>query len=410
VTNDGYTLRAATAEEHNESDLLAQEVFNEAWDAETTEFERSVFEPERTTFAISPDGDIAGQVGAFTRDLTVPGGSVPAGHVTMVGVRATHRRRGLLRRMINEQLADIRGRGEPVAVLWASEGRIYQRFGYGLAASRLSLEIDAEVTVNQPAPAGQSRLRTVKVADAPDVLAKIYDQVRLARPGYSNRTDAWWRYVLQDQESRRQGATPLRVTVHEGASGVDGYVLWRVKNEWDQYGPKGQVEVRELVAGNPLAYHALARFVLDVDLTRRVRYIFAAVDEPLYQMVNEPRRLLAKLFDALWVRITDVPAALSARRYVAPIDVTIEVTDPILTENAGVWRLTGDPESATCTRTDAPPQLQLDISALGAAYLGGATLTQLAATGRVVELVPGTLARASVAFGWYCQPAATEVF
>jgi predicted acetyltransferase len=409
VTNDGYTLRVATAEDYNDSDRMAQEFFNEAWDAETTEIERSVFEPERTTLAISPDGELAGQVAAFTRDLTVPGGSVPAGHVTMVGVRATHRRRGLLRRMITAQLADIRGRGEPVAVLWASEGRIYQRFGYGLAANRILMETDSEVEVNQPAPPGPSRLRSITVADAPDVLAKIYDQVRLARPGYSNRTDAWWRYVLQDQESVRQGATPLRVTVHEGASGVDGYALWRVKNEWS-HSPKGQVRLRELVAGNPVAYHALARFVLDVDLTRSVRYAFAAPDEPLLQMVNEPRRLDAKLLDALWVRVTDLPAALSARRYVAPIDVTIEVSDAILAENAGTWRLTGDPDSATCTRTDAPPQLRLDIAALGAAYLGGATLTQLAATGRVVELAPGALARASVAFGWYCEPAATEVF
>jgi predicted acetyltransferase len=383
VTNQDYTLRTAGADEYGETDLLLQEVFNESWDADAAEAERGVFEPERTTYAIAPDGSVAGEVAAFTREMTVPGASVPCGHVTMVGVRATHRRRGLLRRMIVEQLADIRDRGEPIAALWASEGRIYQRFGYGLAASRLSLEIDHEVAVNQPAPEGPSRLRAVPVDQAADVVAKAYEQIRLARPGYSSRTDAWWRKVLADVPSTRHGATALRVTVHEGASGVDGYVTWRVKSEWD-HSPKGEVQVRELVGGNPVAYHALTRFLLEVDLTRSVRFPFAATDEPLVQMVNEPRRLGAKLFDALWVRLTDLPAALSARRYAAPVDVVLEVTDAIMADNAGRWHLTGDADSASCARTDRGADLLLDVQALGAAYLGGTTLAQLAGTGRGV--------------------------
>jgi predicted acetyltransferase len=409
VTEDEYTLRTATAEEFAETDLLLQEVFNETWDSDAAEPERLVFEPDRTTYAIAPDGSIAGEVAAFTRDMTVPGGTVPCGHVTMVGVRAVHRRRGLLRRMITAQLEEIRDRGEPIAALWASEGRIYQRFGYGLATTRLSMETDREVAVDQPAPPGPSRLRSVAPADAPDLIAKLFEQVRLGRPGYSSRNDAWWRKVLSDVPSAREGATPLRLTVHEGASGVDGYAVWRVKNNWD-HSPKGQVIVRELVAANPVAYHALVGLLLDVDLTRSMRWPFAAVDEPLIQMVNEPRRLGSKLYDGLWVRVTDVPAALAARRYAAPVDVVLGITDPVLGGNTGSWHLSGGPDSATCTRTDLEPQLRLDVSALGAAYLGGASLAQLAGTGRVVEVSAGALAPASVAFGWYCRPAATEVF
>jgi predicted acetyltransferase len=409
VTDHGYTLRTGTADDFAETILLLQEVFNETWEADAAEIEQWVFEPERTTYAIAADGSIAGEVSAYTRDMTVPGGSVPCGHVSGVGVRATHRRRGLLRRMISAQLAEIRDRGEPIAALWASEGRIYQRFGYGLAAARLSLEIDHEVRVNQPAPAGVSQLRAVAAQEAPDVIAKAYEQVRLARPGFSSRNEAWWRRTVADVPSTREGATPLRVTVHEGAEGVDGYVIWRVKSEWD-HSPKGQVQVRELVAGNPVAYHALIQFVLDVDLTRSVRYSYAAVDEPLTQMVNEPRRLGAKYFDGLWVRLTDLPAALAARRYVAPVEVVLGVTDPILPENTGNWLLTGDPDAATCTRADRGPDLLVDVAALGAAYLGGATLTQLAGAGRLREVTPGALARTSVAFGWYCQPAAAEAF
>jgi predicted acetyltransferase len=409
VTNQEYTLRTARADEFAETDSLLKEVFNGEWDQEVSDFEATVFEPERTRFAIAADGTLAGEVSAYTRELTVPGGSLPAGHVTAVGVRPIHRRRGLLRRMITEQLADIRGRGEPVAVLWASEGRIYQRFGYGLAASRLVLEADREVAVNQPAPADPGRLRSVPLAEAADVIAKTYDAVRLARPGYSNRTDVWWRKALADPAGERHGAGPIRLTVHESDAGVDGYALWRVKDDWD-HSPKGQVQVRELVAGNPVAYRALVDLLMDIDLTRSLRYSFAAVDEPLLQMVNEPRRLNAKVHDALWLRLTDVPAALAARRYPVPVDVALGVDDPILADNSGTWQLSGDPDSARCTRTDRSPDLRLDVSALGAAYLGGSTLTQLAGAGRVTELTPGALVRASSALGWYCQPAAAEVF
>lgn len=409
MTADGYTLRTGTAEDFAETNLLLQEVFHETWDDDAAETERIIFEPDRTTYAIAPDGSVAGEVGAYTRDMTVPGGSVPCGHVTLVGVRPTHRRRGLLRRMISEQLAEIRERGEPIAALWASEGRIYQRFGYGLAAGRLSLEIDHEVQLNESAPAGESQLRAVAVDQAAELVAKAYEQIRLGRPGTSSRNEAWWRKTFRDVPSTRDGATPLKVTVHEGADGVDGYVIWRVKGDWD-HSPKGQVRLRELTAGNPLAYHALIRFILDIDLTRSVRYGLAATDEPLLHMVNEPRRLNAKLFDGLWVRVTDVPAALAARRYLTPVDVTLGITDPILADNAGAWRLVGDPDSARCTRSDAEPDLLLDVSALGAVYLGGASLAQLAGAGRVRERTPGALARTSAAFGWYCQPAVSETF
>jgi predicted acetyltransferase len=168
--------------------------------------------------------------------------------------------------------------------------------------------------------------------------------------------------------------------------------------------------VREVVAANPDAYRALWRLLLDVDLTRSVQFGFAAADEPLYHLVNEPRKLGARLLDGLWVRLVDLPAALAARRYVAPVDVVLEVTDPVLADNTGRWHLVGDAESASCTRTDRPADLALDVHALAGAYLGGAALASLGAAGRVTERAPGSLARASVGFGWYRSPSATEVF
>ena len=60
----------------------------------------------------------------YSLELTVPGGaSLPAAGVSAVTVRPTHRRRGVLRQMMRGLLDEAAGRGEPVAMLTASEGR-----------------------------------------------------------------------------------------------------------------------------------------------------------------------------------------------------------------------------------------------------------------------------------------------
>jgi predicted acetyltransferase len=155
---------------------------------------------------------------------------------------------------------------------------------------------------------------------------------------------------------------------------------------------------------------ALWRLLLSIDLTRITSYPFAAVDEPLLHLLDEPRRAGAVLNESLWVRLVDLPRALSSRRYAAPVDVVLDVTDPILAENTGRWRLRGDRHSATCTPTDAPAELACDVLELGSAYLGGISLAALGAAGRVRELTPGALAAAATAFGWHRLPAAAEVF
>src|SRR2546430_5024210 len=168
--------------------------------------------------------------------------------------------------------------------------------------------------------------------------------------------------------------------------------------------------VKEVVAANTEAYRSLWNYLLTVDLTRQTSWWLGAFDEPMLYLVEEPRRLGSRLGDSLWVRLVDVPAALAARRYTAPVDVVIEVADPLVPENSGTWQLTGDPSGATCRPADRPAELRCEIGALGAAYLGDASLASLAGAGRVSELVPGTLAPASTAFGWYRVPSSVEVF
>ncbi len=404
---EGFTVRVGTAEEFGEIYRLLSMSFNDDPDDAVQEAERLVFEPERS-IVTTVGGRIVGAAGAYSREMAVPGAVLPVAHVTMVGVEPTQRRQGILNRMMTFQLADVRARGEAVAALWASEGKIYQRYGYGMAARRLSLDVEREVKLRERVPPG--RLRAAVPGEVIGDLQKVYDQVRVERAGWSSRDGVWWEHLLTDVPKRRNGASALRAVLHDGDAGVDGYALWRVKADWDAGGPKGTVIVREVVAGNLDGYKSLWQYLLSVDLTRTTSYWLAALDEPLQYLVDEPRRLGSRIGDSLWVRLVDLPAALAARRYAAPVDVLIEVEDPLIPANSGTWHLVGDPGTATCRRADRPAELRAEIGALGAAYLGDASLAALAAAGRVQDLGSDKLAATSTAFGWPRVPSSFEIF
>ncbi|MGH8823325.1 MAG: GNAT family N-acetyltransferase [Jiangellaceae bacterium] len=371
--------------------------------------QRLVSEPDRTHM-ITDGATVVGTGMILTRDLTVPGAVIPAAHVTGVAVASTHRRQGLLTRIMTAQLEAVRDRGtEPVAVLWASEGAIYGRFGYGAASWQMEYTITTrETTLTAPAPLG--RLRQAVPKDVIGDLSAVFDRVQADRPGRSSRDERWWKYHTADPKSWRRGRSAQRAVLYDSGDEIDGYAIWRVKSGWSDVGPDGEVAVIEVVAATAEAYRALWRFLLTIDLTRTVKYYFAAPDEPLTQLVTNPYGLDASTGPGLWVRIVDVPGALASRRYAVPVDVVLEVTDAMLPGNAGRWRLVGDKEAARCEATDDEADLTLDVGHLGAAYLGGPTLLSLGAAGLVRENRPGPLLAASTAFGWSPAPLSIEVF
>jgi predicted acetyltransferase len=401
--------RAATADDGTELATLISGAFLSDPDTEFRELLDLVAELDRT-YVISADGRLVATGATMTRELSVPGAVMPAGHVTGVAVAATHRRQGLLTRIMNAQLEDIRDRGEPLAVLWASEGPIYGRFGYGIAARHVEYKIATKHTELPGLARSQAQLTQVVPNESIDDFAAVYERVRGSRPGWSSRPGQWWKFLLTDIERRRHGASNLRGVLHRVDGQIDGYALWRVKHGWNESGPDGSVNVVEVVAENAGSYADLWRFLMSIDLSRTLNYSFAAVDEPLPYLVSDSGAVVSTMGPSLWVRLADVPAALSVRRYAAPVDVVIQVTDELLDQNTGRWRLEGGPTNAKCTPSDDAPDLELDVRDLGAIYLGGTSLQTLAAGGSVVEHTEGSVRAATTAFGWHRAPSAIEIF
>jgi predicted acetyltransferase len=374
--------------------------------------ERVAALPELQLLLGACEGDaIVGSTGAFTFDMTVPGGvAVETSGLTVVAVLPTHRRRGILRRMMRAHLDEAHRRGQVLAALFASEGGIYGRFGYGLAALRGEIDLRKERTAfagGVPRIPHDGRFRLVGEAEAAAVLPAIWERVRLTRPGMLSRSGAWWRARrLADPEALRAGRTPLQRVVLETDGRPSAYALYRLGNTFTTQHADISVDIVEAMGDSPAGVRALWRYLFEIDVLASYKATQLPVDHPLLFLLAEPARMQLQLRDGLWVRLVDVGAALSRRGWREGPPLVIQVEDAFCPWNTGRYRLAG----GAAERTDAAPDLALDADALGAVYLGAFGLTQLAQAGRVEELTPGALARADARFQADLAPWCPEIF
>lgn len=368
---------------------------------------RHIYEPER--WLLAEDGDrVIGTAAVFTRDMSVPGAVIPTAHVSGVSVRPADRRRGVLSAMMRRQLTES---PEALAALWASQSGLYRRYGYRDATDAVTYTGDLRLLgVPESNPPG--RIREITPEEAETALAGVYAQAVTERPGLSTRPGGWWTKRLHDPAGDRHGSSARRIVVHENPDGeVDGYVLWRAEMKWDQTGPAYPIAVEELIAPATDVYLALWGFLASLDFAATFTWVRgAALDERLRHLVAEPRQAKAHYNEGLWIRVLDVPRALTARAYAASLDVVIDVTDPDIEANNGRWHLRAEGENVTCERTDRDADLSVGVDVLGGVYMGGRSWRLYAGLGDVAEHTRGSVDVAATAFSWPVAPSGIEVF
>jgi predicted acetyltransferase len=381
--------------------------FGHEVDDEHIERMRPIADFERAIAAY--DGtEIVGTAAALALRLTVPGGSVAAGGVTAVTVLPTHTRRGILTGMMRRQLDLLHERGEPLAALWASEGAIYGRYGYGVATMNARIDADRSVPFLDGPVTG--RLRLVGADEAARLMHGVYERISVETPGFFARSREWWDgRTLADTPWQRRGGGPLFRALLEVDGHPEGYALYRVKPETTLGVSTSSVLVQEALGTTPDATRAVWRFVFGIDLMTRVNARLLPPDHPLRLLVSEPSRLRISHGDGLWLRLVDLTGALAARRYAAEGAVQLEVADEFCPWNAGIWRLEASPAGAEARRGEEP-QLRLGVGELASAYLGGFSFAELARAGRVAELEPGAVALADSLFRTDRAPWCAETF
>jgi predicted acetyltransferase len=391
-------------EEYGNAIFGIGQYFGAAPDEERLQRFSKVLDIERMHAAFE-DGQIVGGGGAFTFDLSVPGGTLPCAGVTVVGVYPTHRRRGVLRAIMDVQLRDVHERGEPIAALWASEETIYGRFGYGLASWAGEVKIKKEWNAFVQPLERRGRVRFVTAEEGVEVFPPVWEALRRLRPGVFARSKDWWALRtlrIPDEEK----ANPRRFVALDLDGETQGYAVYRVHADFEAGVSKARVEVIEAIGSTPQATAEVWRFLLDVDWTATIEAALLPPDHPLFMLLASPRRAGYRMGDGLWMRLVDVGAALSGRAYAADRAVVFDVRDAVCPWNEGRWKL----EGGRAERTDEPAEIALDVDALGSAFLGAVSFSQMRDALRIEELVDGAVHRADTIFEWRPLPWCPEIF
>ncbi|MEU5714938.1 GNAT family N-acetyltransferase [Streptomyces sp. NPDC020403] len=343
---------------------------------------------------------------SFAQELTVVGGAtVPADAITAVTVTPTHRRRGLLGRMMAADLAAAKERGDVVASLIAAEYPIYGRYGFGPASWATEWEIDvprAGLDPRERVPSEQDggRIELVEGADVRKLGPELHSRLAARQHGVVSRDERWWQRNTGVDVPAYEGWTEPFHAVHRSADGeTDGLVTYRADDNWgDRKQPLNKATVAGLIAVTPAAERALWRFVCSIDWITTVRTGYRAPDDLLPLLLPDPRaaRVVTQA-DWLWLRVLDVPRALEARTYTAEATLVLDIHDGAGLAS-GRYLLETSPSGASCTPTTRTADLALDVRELGTLYLGDESALRLAALGRIEEHRPEAAARADAVF------------
>jgi predicted acetyltransferase len=394
--SSGIRLRRVTDADFDEMVDFDGRMFGDMWNPDHLPAMRAVMDLDRFVVA-RDDTQLVGVAGSYELELTVPGlAVVKAGGVTWVAVAPTHRRRGILRQMMGWVHADIDERGEPIAMLTASEGGIYERFGYGIATQARVTQLDTRRASIRPelvpvAADGGSGVRLTDLSDP--ALAGIFDRYRRQRVGELRRTQP-------EFELRRvTSGSSATVALHD-----DGYAVWKMTANWQDGHPAHEMALQELIAVTPEAHAALWNTVLSVDLVASVRSGRAvASDDELPFMLTDQRLVrTTDLNDHAWLHLRDVGHALEQRTYQTDDAFLVEVSDMVGVDGPMRWKVSGSPDGAGVTSSRAGtrtrPDIVIDRASLGSMYLGGTRPSTLARARRLSAKNPDVLRRADSFF------------
>jgi len=331
-----------------------------------------------------PEGDFgAGPMpvatyASFDKALNAGHELLPLRMITDVTTSATHRRRGLLTRLIEDDLADAVAAGIPVAALTASEATIYGRWGFGPATFNQTVELDASPGFALRDFTDPGRVELVEPSDAWIHVKAVFDTFHARQRGSVEwpgpyRDIHTGAYDFNDRSPNQK----VRAAVHLDADGtVDGFVVFSP-------GENDTTKVDEMVALSPAAQLSLWSFLANMDHVKTVRFSLAHPDDPLQWALADLGRLKVKeLGHFLWIRVLDVERSLAARPWTADGQVVLAVDDP-QGHASGHYEVTTSAGRATVIRTDRPADVTLTAETLGSLYLGGPRVRVLRAAGRV---------------------------
>jgi predicted acetyltransferase len=374
--------------------------FNSPQERGGASFYRRFFDLDRCWGAFDA-GRPVGTFRGISFDLTLPGGAfVPIDGISSVTVSATHRRQGLLSRMMSGELAAARERGEALVALIAAEWPIYGRFGFGAATEAARWTLDAgSARFDRELPG------SVELVDVPTARAEapgVYDRLRAATPGAVSRADYRWEMnlgLLRRDEAHEPRDVLLALCRDETGSAV-GYVRYKIsRQDWVHQRPNQAIEILDLIAVGVEYEARLWKYLADHDWVSEVVGPDSGRGDELWRDLLVDRRTVwsGNQWEGQWLRIIDPVTALAGRRYEVPGRVVLRILDKDGFAE-GTFAVEGGPDGAWCAPTGESPEITLPARALGSLYLGEYSAARFAQAGLIEEHRTGAIARFGAMF------------
>ena len=335
------------------------------------------------------DGQIAAVAGSYAFDVTLPGGvCVPMGGVTWVATIPTHRGRGLMRQVIEAVHNDIDARGEAVAGLYASQGGLYPRFGYGIASRRVEVTINRHLARLRPEFRGAgSDVRIVAGDDVVPAIEPLWDRFRRLRATEVSRPDLRVSFEVEQSSPPDGGYSAPVYLVHP-----DGYAKYMTKMDWGDGHPQHAMDLIELAAVTPDAHAALWSVLLSMDLIGTIHSSRLPIDDPVPSLLIDPREVRTTgNNDGVWFNIRDVSIAFGARCYRTEDRFVVEV-------DGKKWAIEGGLEAGSCRAARTKADLVTDRAGLGSLLSGGQLPSALVAQRQMTARNDDVLRRADLFF------------
>ncbi len=400
-------IRAVSAEEMQEFSRLVAYVFADNGGDQAQDPSETII-PEWTTCAFV-DGRLAATSGAFPFRLRFNGAAAAAAGITMVGTDPGYRRQGLLRRIIAQGYLEQREREQSLAILWASAGAIYQRFGYGLATTMVAYEFDPRYSAFETETRARGSVQLASGEQALPVMKRLYKEYSAPRNLMLHRAQALWQArILRESDNQR-----VYFAIYSDESGEPrGYAVYSTKpQELHEPGPNQLMHVRDFIPLDMEARRGLWAFFRSHDLVQKIVMEPIADDDPSPQLLLEPRQLRRRTGDGVWLRVVDVERALPQRPYGDSGAITIEVhSDDMCKWNNGVYRLETDGETTETTRTERVPDLTLSPRTLASLISGHTSATDLARCDLLNARDPSSLKLADRLFATEYRPYCPDGF
>ncbi|MEU3606208.1 GNAT family N-acetyltransferase [Streptomyces sp. NPDC035033] len=370
---------------------------------------------DRTRAALD-GGRVVATFRSFRQEVSaVGGGALSADAITQVTVAPTHRRRGLLSRLMALDLAAARERGDAIATLIAAEYPIYGRYGFGPASSVTEWSVDLRRAGLDPrrtgGPEDGGRIDLCDGAEIRRIGPGLHRRLAGVRAGVTDRSARNWDVGTGGGHHLEPWTEPYYAVYRSASGEPEGYVSYRCDDRWsDDKQPENTLTVRDLIAATPAAERALWRFVCSVDWVVTVRSGHRPPDDPLPLLLPDPRAArTVSHADMLWLRILDVARVLEERTYPVTDGLVLDVRDGD-GYAGGRHRLDASPKGASCVPTTASADLVLDVAELARLVLGDESAVRLARLGRIEEAVPGAAARADLLFRTPLRPFSPDIF